>query len=81
MTPILPRNGASGKLGAVLVTGKSEFGELLLDRHITWRSGTGRPISQRMLADAARCAESRGGYGDNVSRSILARAGLASVSD
>ena len=56
-----------------LVTGNNKFAELLFDRYIAWRSGMGRPISQRMLAETARYQKSRGGYGDNVSRSILAR--------
>ena len=56
-----------------LVKGESQS-DVLLDRYITYRATTGKPMTQAELRDAAIYANSMGGYGPNVAKSIMARA-------
>jgi hypothetical protein len=45
------------------------------------RRSVNRPLSRQALVEAARYVKSRGGYGEKVSRSVLARAGASGVAD
>jgi len=56
-----------------LIQGRSDTGDLLLDRYLSWRSLEGRPVSRDELVQAARYAHERGGYGPKVARAVLAR--------
>lgn len=55
--------------------------DLLLDRYMAHRRSVNRPLSRQALVEAARYVKSRGGYGEKVSRSVLARAGASGVAD
>jgi spermidine synthase len=52
--------------------------DLLLDRYIADRRAANRPLSRQSLMEAARYVKARGGYGERVSRSVLARIGTSS---
>jgi hypothetical protein len=49
--------------------------DLLLDGYLADRRASSRPLARLELLEAARYVKARGGYGDYVSRWILARAG------
>jgi hypothetical protein len=56
-----------------LVKGVATKTDLMLDRYIAYRAEVGNPMTRKELIEAARYAESMGGYGRQVAKSIAAR--------